>query len=98
MHPGILPKNRGLDPHKWAILKNWPQGVTCHLINEKIDLGKLINKKIIKVFNDDTLVDINYRLDNTSLKITAVGSATSATATIFGTLQKQLIENVYLID
>ena len=68
MHPGILPKNRGLDPHKWAILNNWPQGVTCHLINEKIDLGKLINKKIIKVFNDDTLVDINYRLDNTSLK------------------------------
>ena len=25
MHPGLLPLNRGLDTHKWAVFKNWPQ-------------------------------------------------------------------------
>jgi len=69
MHPGILPKNRGLDTHKWAIINNVKQGVTCHLINEKVDLGKIICKKNINVFKQDTLVDINYRLQNLELKL-----------------------------
>lgn len=69
MHPGILPNNRGLDTHKWAIINNVKQGVTCHLINEKVDLGKMICKKNINVFRQDTLVDINYRLQNLELKL-----------------------------
>ena len=69
MHPGILPYNRGLDTHKWAILNNIKQGVTCHLINEKVDLGKMICKQNINVFKQDTLVDINYRLQNLELKL-----------------------------
>jgi folate-dependent phosphoribosylglycinamide formyltransferase PurN len=69
MHPGILPKNRGLDTHKWAIINNVKQGVTCHLINEKVDLGKMICKKNINIFQQDTLVDINYRLQNLELKL-----------------------------
>ena len=69
MHPGILPNNRGLDTHKWAILNNIKQGVTCHLINEKVDLGKMICKQNINVFKHDTLVDINYRLQNLELKL-----------------------------
>ena len=69
MHPGILPENRGLDTHKWAIVKNIKQGVTCHLINEKVDLGKMICKKNINVFRQDTLIDINYRLQNLELEL-----------------------------
>lgn len=69
MHPGILPKNRGLDTHKWAIIRNIKQGVTCHLINEKVDLGKMICKKNINIFKHDTLVDINYRLQNLELEL-----------------------------
>ena len=44
MHPGILPENRGLDNIKWAVINNHPQGVTTHLIDDKIDRGKLIDK------------------------------------------------------
>ncbi len=69
LHPGILPLNRGLDTHKWAILKNWAQGVTAHLIDEKVDAGKIICKKIIDVYEDDTLVDINYRLQSAELNL-----------------------------
>ena len=48
---------------------NVKQGVTCHLINEKVDLGKMVYKKNINVFKHDTLVDINYRLQNLELKL-----------------------------
>lgn len=64
MHPGILPENRGLDNLKWAILKNLPQGVTCHLIDEKIDRGFLLLQKEIQVYKDDTLVDLHLRIQN----------------------------------
>ena len=65
MHPGLLPENRGLDTIKWAILKNMKQGVSCHLISSEIDRGRLITKKEINVFEDDTLLDIFLRIQNT---------------------------------
>mgnify|MGYP003139054370 CR=1 FL=1 len=64
MHPGVLPENRGLDNLKWAILKNLPQGVTSHLIDEKIDRGLLLIRKEITVYKDDTLVDLHVRIQN----------------------------------
>lgn len=64
MHPGVLPENRGLDNLKWAILKNLPQGVTSHLIDEKIDRGLLLMRKEITVYKDDTLVDLHVRIQN----------------------------------
>ncbi len=64
MHPGLLPENRGLDNAKWAILKNYKQGVSCHLISEEIDKGKLIVKRAIDVHEDDSLVDVFLRLQN----------------------------------
>ena len=64
MHPGLLPQNRGLDNIKWAILKNYKQGVTTHIINDQIDRGFLIDKQTIDVYEDDSLVDIFMRLQN----------------------------------
>ena len=48
MHPGLLPLNRGLDTHKWAILKKLASRDYCHLIDSKIDLGKFICSKKLK--------------------------------------------------
>jgi methionyl-tRNA formyltransferase len=64
MHPGLIPENRGLDNLKWAILKNIRQGVTCHLIDECIDKGRIIIKEAIEVYPDDTLLDIHLRLQS----------------------------------
>ena len=69
IHRGLLPENRGLDTIKWAVLKNLKQGITAHLINEKIDLGFMILKKKIKIFQDDSLIDINERLQNAELEL-----------------------------
>lgn len=64
MHPGILPQNRGLDNVKWAIIDGIPQGVTTHLIDSKIDRGIMIEQDIIKIYNDDTLMDLHIRIQN----------------------------------
>lgn len=64
MHPGILPENRGLDTVKWAIVNNIPQGVTTHLIDGNIDRGLLVEKRKIEIYSDDTLLDLQIRLQN----------------------------------
>ncbi len=64
MHPGMLPENRGLDNLKWAVLKDYKQGVSCHLIDKYVDKGKIIIKKEINVFEDDTMLDILLRIQN----------------------------------
>lgn len=69
MHPGSLPENRGLDNLKWAVLKGLPQGVTAHLIDKYIDRGHLVCKENIKVYGDDTLVDLHLRIQNLEQKL-----------------------------
>lgn len=62
IHPGILPKIRGLDTLLWSIYYNEPIGISAHLISEKIDLGKLVMRKKLKLNKDDTIIDISLRL------------------------------------
>ena len=69
MHPGLLPENRGLDNIKWAILDDIPQGVTAHLIDKSIDRGIVITKSTIEVYKDDTLLDLNIRIQNLEQKL-----------------------------
>lgn len=69
MHPGILPENRGLDNVKWAVINKHPQGVTTHLIDNKIDRGLLIDKQTIKIYEDDTLMDFHIRIQNLEQKM-----------------------------
>jgi len=64
MHSGLLPENRGLDTLKWAIIDDIPQGVTTHLIDDKIDRGLMIERREIPIYKDDTLLDVNIRLQN----------------------------------
>ncbi|NLK96459.1 MAG: hypothetical protein GX272_00045 [Epulopiscium sp.] len=61
-HPGLLPEVRGLDALKWAIYNDLPIGVTAHLIDSKIDAGRIIMKKEIPIYKDDTLIDVSLRL------------------------------------
>ncbi len=69
MHPGILPQNRGLDNLKWGILENHPQGVTSHIVDSKIDMGFKVLQEKIKIYEDDTLVDLHIRLQNLEQKL-----------------------------
>lgn len=69
MHPGILPDNRGLDTIKWAIFNDLPQGVTTHLIDGEIDRGLFVEKDEINIYEDDTLLDLQIRIENLEQKM-----------------------------
>ena len=64
MHPGIIPVNRGLDNIKWAVLDNIKQGVTGHLIDDRVDMGEVIDIRIVPVHYNDSLMDIHLRVQD----------------------------------
>ncbi len=68
-HPGILPNNRALDTIKWAIYHKIPQGVTAHMIDERIDVGKKIYGETIDVDLDDTIYDLSSKLFYLEMKL-----------------------------
>jgi|688.fasta_scaffold129129_3 folate-dependent phosphoribosylglycinamide formyltransferase PurN len=69
LHPGILPENRGLDTCQYAVLNNWPQGATAHLIDRKMDKGKIILKKKINIYSEDNIKDFYSRIQNLELSL-----------------------------
>ena len=55
IHPSLLPKFKGLNTHQRAIDNNEKySGCTVHLVNSKLDSGKIIIQKKVKIFKDDT--------------------------------------------
>jgi phosphoribosylglycinamide formyltransferase-1 len=60
-HPGLLPKNRGVDAFKWSIVNSWPIGCTLHLIDEFIDRGTILHRMKIPILPNDNLRDVCMR-------------------------------------
>jgi phosphoribosylglycinamide formyltransferase 1 len=55
IHPSLLPKYKGLDTHIKAIQnKDKVAGCTVHFVTAKLDSGKIILQKEIKISKNDT--------------------------------------------
>jgi phosphoribosylglycinamide formyltransferase-1 len=55
IHPSLLPKYKGLNTHSRAIKnKEKFSGCTVHYVTEKLDSGKIIIQKKIKITKNDT--------------------------------------------
>jgi phosphoribosylglycinamide formyltransferase 1 len=55
IHPSLLPKYKGLDTHTKALLnKDKIAGCTVHLVTAKLDSGKIILQKEVKIYKKDT--------------------------------------------
>ena len=55
IHPSLLPKYKGLNTHEKAIKnKDKYSGCTVHFVNSKLDAGKIINQKKVKINKLDT--------------------------------------------
>ena len=54
IHPSLLPKYKGLNTHKRA-LKNKEKysGCSVHLVNSKLDAGKIILQNKVRVYKND---------------------------------------------
>ena len=55
VHPSLLPKYKGLNTHQ-RVIKNKEKfsGCTIHLVNSKLDSGKIILQKKVKIYKRDT--------------------------------------------
>tara|TARA_B100001248_G_C27330918_1_gene431386 strand:- start:261 stop:842 length:582 start_codon:yes stop_codon:yes gene_type:complete len=65
IHPSLLPKYKGLNTHE-KVIKNKEKytGCTVHYVNDKLDSGKIILQKKIKIFKNDNPKSIKSRVLN----------------------------------
>tara|TARA_B000000609_G_C24080275_1_gene296981 strand:+ start:41 stop:622 length:582 start_codon:yes stop_codon:yes gene_type:complete len=55
IHPSLLPKFKGLNTHERALKnKEIYSGCTVHFVNSKLDSGKIILQKKVKIFKNET--------------------------------------------
>ena len=55
IHPSLLPKYKGLNTHNRAIRnKDKYSGATVHIVNKKLDSGKIILQKKVKILKSDS--------------------------------------------
>ena len=55
IHPSLLPKYKGLNTHRRAIENNERySGCTVHFVSSKLDSGKIILQKKVRILKNDT--------------------------------------------
>jgi Folate-dependent phosphoribosylglycinamide formyltransferase PurN len=70
IHPSLLPKFKGLNTHKRVIdNKEKYSGCTVHYVNSKLDSGKIILQKKIKINKNDTPKSLSKKILNQEHKI-----------------------------
>ena len=63
IHPSLLPKYKGLDTHTRAINNNDKySGCTVHYVTQKLDSGKIILQKKVKIFKNDNAKSLQKRI------------------------------------
>ncbi len=62
IHPSLLPKYKGLNTYRRILKDNEKKsGCTVHYVNEKLDSGKIILKKIFYVSKNDNFLSLKKK-------------------------------------
>ena len=63
MHPSLLPKYKGLNTHK-RVLINMEKysGCTVHYVNSKLDAGKIILQKKVKISKNESYLSLEKKI------------------------------------
>ena len=63
IHPSLLPSYKGLNTHK-RVIKNKEKftGCTVHLVNEKLDSGKIILQKKVRILKKDSELSLSKKV------------------------------------
>ncbi len=63
IHPSLLPKYKGLNTHERVILnKEKYSGCTVHIVNSKLDAGKIILQKKVKITKKDNVKSLSKKI------------------------------------
>ena len=63
IHPSLLPKYKGLNTH-YKVIKNREKftGATVHIVNEKLDAGKIIIQEKVKILKSDIIKTLEKKV------------------------------------
>ena len=63
IHPSLLPKYKGLNTHKRALRnKEKYSGCTVHFVNSRLDSGKIILQKKVKIKKNETVKGLEKKV------------------------------------
>ena len=63
IHPSLLPKYKGLNTHQRALNNNEKySGCTVHFVNSKLDSGKIILQKKVKITKNETTSSLTKKV------------------------------------
>ena len=63
IHPSLLPKYKGLNTHHRVLkAKEKFSGCTIHFVGKKLDSGKIIAKKKIKIYKKDSVKKLEKKV------------------------------------
>ena len=63
IHPSLLPKYKGLNTHQKALKNNDKySGCTVHYVTDKVDSGKIILQKKVKIIKKDTANSLKKKI------------------------------------
>ena len=63
IHPSLLPKYKGLNTHQRAIDNNEKfSGCTVHYVTKKLDSGKIIAQKKVKILKKDNVTSLKKKI------------------------------------
>ncbi len=70
IHPSLLPKYKGLNTHQRVLDKNEKySGCTVHFVTSKLDSGKIILQKRVKVVKNETVKTLSKKILNQEHKL-----------------------------
>jgi len=70
IHPSLLPKYKGLNTYKKAIKnKDKYAGCTVHFVTSKVDSGKIIMQKRVKLSKNETIVSLKKKVQKKEYEI-----------------------------
>ena len=63
IHPSLLPKYKGLNTHQRVLINNEKySGCTVHFVNSKLDSGKIILQKKVKITKKETTNSLTKKI------------------------------------
>ena len=63
IHPSLLPKYKGLNTHERALNnKEKYSGCTVHFVNSRLDSGKIILQKKVKISKNETIASLTKKI------------------------------------
>ena len=69
IHSSYLPYNKGAHPNVWSIVENTPAGASIHFMDNHVDTGPIIARRIIEVRFSDNAKDVYEKLEDVQVEL-----------------------------